>query len=141
VDEETVRRAWTPRQDDVGGIVLGWLTKLVVVMAVVGVLLFDGLAIVTSRLSIEDQGYLAAREASSQWQRSGDVQLAYNAAVSAASDANALNEVPPASFVAFPDGTVDLDIHREVTTLVVHRIGWIADWALVSTHAAAKDVI
>lgn len=139
VDPQQPGRALTPRRDD-GGIVLGWLTKLVVVMAVVGVILFDGLSITASRLSIEDHGFLAAREASSEWQRSGDVQLAYDSALSTAVDANALNEVPPGSFVAAPDGTVDLDIHREAATLVVHRVGWIADWALVSTHAAAKGM-
>lgn len=140
MDPDRLARAQPPGRDDSGGIVLGWLTKLVVVMALVGVLLFDGLSITTSRLSIEDQGFLAAREASSEWQRSGDVQLAYDAAVTAAIEANALNEVPPAAFAAAPDGTVDLDIRREAATLVVHRIGWIDDWALVTTHVAAKGM-
>lgn len=140
MDREQPRRASTPRPDDGGGIVLGWLTKLVVVMALVGVVLFDGLSITASRLSIEDQGFQAAREASSEWQRSRDVQLAYDTAVSIAVEANTLNEVLPATFVAAPDGTVDLDMHREAATLVVHRIGWVADWALVSTHAAAKGI-
>lgn len=138
MDPEQPRRAPAPGRGDGGGIVLGWLTKLAVVMALVGVVLFDGLSIAASRLSIEDQGLKAARAASSQWQRSGDIQLAYDAAVVAAVEANTLNEVLPTTFVAGPDGTVDLDMHREAATLVVHRIGWVADWAFVSTHAEAK---
>ncbi|HZI98870.1 MAG TPA: hypothetical protein VFD41_15220 [Actinomycetales bacterium] len=125
---------------DAGGIVLGWLTKLVVVLAVVGVALFDVLSIATSRLAVEDHAALAAREASQAYLGSGDVQVAYAEAVSAAADANPLDEVPPERFSTAKDGTVTLAVRREATTFVVHRIPWIADWAVVSGDATAKSL-
>ncbi|MFC5998887.1 hypothetical protein ACFP6A_09170 [Quadrisphaera sp. GCM10027208] len=122
------------RRDDAGGIIVGWLTKLVVVGAVVGVVAFDAVSIGVSRLAVEDDGALAAREASTDLGRTRSVQSAYTAALSAATEANPLNEVPPQSFEALPDGTVRLVVGRDATTFVVHRIGWIADWAHVEAH-------
>lgn len=125
---------------DAGGIVLGWLTKVVVILAVLGVALFDVLSIATARLAVEDHAALAAREASEVYIGSGDPQVAYAEAVSVAADANPLDEVPPQRFSTAPDGTVTLAVRREATTFVVHRIPWIADWAVVSADATAKSL-
>lgn len=120
---------------DSGSIVVGWLAKIVVVVGLVGIALFDAISIGVSRLSVEDAGTLAAREASTDLSRTGDLQAAYAAAVSAATDANPLNEVPPASFTVLPDGRVSLVVTREATTFVVRHIGWIAGWAHVQATA------
>lgn len=123
---------------DAGGIVLGWLTRLVVVISLVGLAVFDAISVGVSRLSVEDAGVLAAREASTELARTGDVQVAYEAAVASAAEANPLNEVPPGQFEVLPDGDVRLVVAREATTFVVHRIGWIADWADVSARVTGK---
>lgn len=119
---------------------VGWLTRIAVVGSLVGVVLFDAISIGVSRLSVEDTGALAAREAATDLARSGDVQSAYASAVSAATDANPLNEVPPGSFEALPDGGVRLSVTREATTFVVHRIGWVADWGQVSATAVGRPL-
>jgi hypothetical protein len=129
---------WT--RDDTGGIVIGWLTKIVVVVGLAGVVLFDAISIGVSRLAVEDAGALAAREASTDLSRNGDVQRAYAAAVTTASEANPLNEVPAGSFEALPDGSVRLVVAREATTFVVHRVGWIADWGQVHARVTGKPL-
>lgn len=125
---------------DSGGIVVGWIVKIVVVVGLVGVALFDAISIGVSRLSVEDAGALAAREASTDLLRTGDLQLAYAAAVSAATDANPLNEVPPSSFHALPDGSVQLVVSRQATTFVVRHIDWVAGWADVRAQATGKPL-
>ena len=134
-----MRRA-APGHGDAGGIVLGWLTKLVVVLSLAGVVAFDAISIGASRLSVEDQAHLAARESSMELDRTRDAQLAYNVAVATAVESHALNEVPPSTFAPAPDGTVSLELHRVAATLVVHRVPWIADWAHVSARAAANGL-
>lgn len=124
-----------PGAVDTGSIVIGWLAKITVVVGVVGVALFDAISIGVSRLAVEDAGALAAREASTDLGRTGDLQAAYAAAVAAATEANPLNEVPPSSFVALPDGTVQLVVAREATTFVVRHVSWVRDWAHVEAQA------
>lgn len=117
---------------------LGWLTRVVVGLALTGILLFDGISIATARLSVEDDATAVAREASETYQRTGDVQQAYLTASTYAVQADALNEVPPTSFHAAPDGTVSLDVHRTATTLVISRVGWVRDWADVTAHGSGR---
>ena len=119
---------------------LGWLTKLVVVLSVVGLIAFDGISIVTARLSVEDQATAAAREASRSFQQTRKVQAAYDTAVATAVEADPLNTVPPGAFRAQQDGTVTLVVQRTATTLVLQHIKWIADWADVSGEGTGKDL-
>lgn len=125
---------------DTGGIVLGWLTKLVVALSAAGLVAFDGISIATARLSVEDQAAAAAREASRTFQQTRNVQAAYDTAVSTAIEADPLNQVPPATFKAQPDGTVTVVVQRTATTLVLRYIKWIDDWAEVSAAGTGKDL-
>jgi hypothetical protein len=108
------------RRDD-GSIVLGWLTKLVVLFAVVGVLLFDGIAIAVNNVTAQDEANLAAQAAADSYKSTHDLQAAFTAAVAAASDDN--EKVLPRSFVINPDGSVHLVLRRETRTLVLHHVG------------------
>ena len=125
---------------DAGGIVVGWLVKLVVVVGLVGVALFDAISIGVSRLSVEDAGALAAREASTSLARTGNLQSAYETAVHTAWEANELNDIPPSTFVALPDGSVQLVVSREATTFVVRHVGWMRPWAHVEAEANGKPM-
>lgn len=136
MDLTPVRRA----HPDAGDIVIGWLTRIVVVVGLVGFVLFDAISIGVSRLSVEDAGALAAREASTDLARHGDVQAAYAVAVSTVQQANPLNQVPPAGFEALPDGRVRFVVAREATTFVVHRVGWIEDWAHVEATVSGAPL-
>lgn len=119
---------------------LGWLTKLVVGLGLLGLVAFDAIAIGTARLSVQDQAGASARAASESYLHTHDVQAAYQAAAAVAAEADPSNEIPPSSFTAEQDGTVTLRVRRTATTLVVQRIGWIDQWADVSAVATGKDV-
>lgn len=105
-----------------GAVVLGWLTKLVIVLAVIGVAGFDALSIVTTHLSASDEANAAAQAAEDSWSQSpGQVQLAYDAAAQYAEQHG--DRIPPRSFTIAPDGTVHLRVVKTVQTLVVRHIG------------------
>jgi hypothetical protein len=125
---------------DRGDIVLGWLTKLTVIMGLVGIVLFDAISVGTTTASVADQGTSAALEASATWDQTKDVQAAYDSAVTSATESNALNELDPQSFSIDPDGTVHLTLSRDAKTLVLYHWGRTAKWAHVSQTAKGRSV-
>jgi hypothetical protein len=106
---------------DRGSIVIGWLTKIVVVMAVAGVVLFDSGSIGVARLDAEDDANGAAQSAGFEWRDSHDLQAAYEAAVGSLASPD--ETILTRGFTIDPDGTVHLVLRRNVPTLVTHRIG------------------
>jgi hypothetical protein len=128
------------RTVDSGGIVLGWLTKLTVVLAVAGIFLFDAISVGTTKASLADQGSYAAREASEVWQQTGSIQRTYDAAVASATEQNALNRVLTKDFTVDADGTVHLTVDREAQTLVLYRWGRTRQWAKVRASAEGRSV-
>ena len=125
---------------DRGDIVLGWLTKLVVVLAVLGVVAFDLVALGVGRLQAEDRAAAAARAAVSSWSSSKDVQAAYEAALArVAEDGGALEDtIDPGSFRVDPDGAVTLTLRHTATTLVVEKVGPARPWATSSVTTTAR---
>jgi hypothetical protein len=122
------------RQDH-GSIVLGWLTKLAVVIAIVGVALFDSISIGAARLGAKDDANNAADAASQDFRSSHNVDSAYQAALeSLPSDSET---IPAKTFLVQPDGTVSLVLRRTVSTLVAHDIGPLKKYALVVEHGEA----
>jgi hypothetical protein len=125
---------------DRGGIVIGWLTKIALVFAVAGFVLFDAISVGTTMANVADQGSTAAMEASATWDGTHDVQAAYNAAVASAIEQDPGNSVSPKTFAVDPDGTVHLTISREAKTLILFRWDKTRKWAEVSRTARARNV-
>jgi hypothetical protein len=113
-------------QGDRGDIILGWLTKLVVVLAVLGVIAFDGISLVQARFQAADRATTAAAAAADEYHVSHDVQRAYNAAFATV---HGEDTIETTTFKVATDGTVTLRLHHVATTLVLHRIGAIKGWA------------
>jgi hypothetical protein len=129
-----------PSDPDLGGIVTGWLTRIVVIGAVVGLAGFDGLSLVTTRLDLIDEGKQAARAGSSTWRATPNIQAAYNSAARDAAESNSLNVVHTDSFTVARDDTVSLRIDREATTLLLHRIKPLRQWTLVREDVSGRSV-
>jgi len=123
---------------DAGSIVLGWLTKLIVAIAFVGVALFDSLAIGAAHLGASDDANTAAETAAANYRISHNVQAAYEAAIETLpSDSES---IAPQQFVVEPDGTINLVLRRTTTTLVAHRVGPLKKYSVVVVHATASPV-
>jgi hypothetical protein len=125
---------------DRGDIVLGWLTRIVVVLGLAGIGLFDAISIGTTAVNLSDQGSYAAREASEVWQSTHSVQKAYDAAVEVATEQNPTNSIDTGSFRISEDNTVHLRIRREATTLILFRWDRTARWAQLEREAAGRSV-
>ena len=120
---------------DNGSIVIGWLTKLMVATAIIGLALFDTLSIGAAKLGASDDANTAAEAASADFRQNHNVQSAYQVALdSLPSDSET---IPAREFVVEPDGTVELVLHRTTTTLVAHKIGPLKQYTFVTVHAVA----
>jgi hypothetical protein len=125
---------------DRGDIVLGWLTRIVVVLAIAGLGLFDAISVGSTAVSLSDQGNLAAREASEIWQSTDSVQAAYDAAVTSATEANPQNVVDPKTFTIDEDNTVHLTVSRTATSIVLYHWGPTAKWAELTRDGRGRSV-
>lgn len=100
--------------------VSSWLARLVLALAVLGVLALDGLAWAGARLGAQDSAERAGRAAVSTWDRTASLQSAYDAALTEVGASG--DTIDTAGFTAAPDGAVSLTLRRRVPTLVLHRV-------------------
>ena len=121
--------------DDRGDIVLGWLTKLVATMAVLGVVGFDLVSLGAARFQSEDHAQVAARAAGEAYRSAQNVQAAYDAAALAVAEHG--DTVDPASFSVGPDGRVTLTLHRTAPTVLVEKVAAVRHWAEVESTVSA----
>jgi hypothetical protein len=125
-DLSRMRRVRGVRSDDRGDIVLGWLTKLVVALGLLGILGFDAISLVQARVQAADHATTAASAAADEYRSTHDVQKAYNVA---SAIVGGLDTIETKTFRVDADGRVTLRVHHEATTLVVRHIPPIRDWA------------
>jgi hypothetical protein len=115
---------------DRGDIVLGWLTRLTVVLGLVGLVGFDAISLGVGRLATEDAAHAAAGAAVRSWADTQDVQRAYEAALSELDPVSGLEgTIPPSSFSIAPDGAVTLTLERTSATMLVEKVPPIRSWA------------
>lgn len=114
---------------------LGWLTRLTLVMSVFGVLAFDAFALTAGRFGAEDNAQAAARAASQAYRTPADLQRAYDAAYAVVAADGDRIEAP--SFSITPEGRVTLVLRRTVPTLLVEKISPLRRWADIEAKVVA----
>ncbi|MGN6522461.1 MAG: hypothetical protein ACTHMZ_04525 [Actinomycetes bacterium] len=116
------------RLPDRGDIVLGWLTRLVVVLGALGIVGFDVISVAATQFTVADTASSAAVAARDDWQAHHDVQSAYDKARATAAEDNAQNKVPAASFMVLPSGQVELQVDRDASTILFGHLPVLKDW-------------
>ncbi|MDT7546787.1 MAG: hypothetical protein QOE99_2897 [Actinomycetota bacterium] len=111
---------------DRGDVVLGWLTKLAVILGLLGVVAFDGISLAQARFQAADHATTAASAAADDYKANHDLQKAYNAAFATVSGNDTIETK---TFQVATDGTVTLRLHHEATTLILNHIGPLKHWA------------
>lgn len=124
---------------DRGDIVLGWLTKLAVTLAVLGVIGFDAVSVGAAHFSAEDRAQTAARAASAAYSSPADLQRAYEAAYFTALEQG--DTIEPGDFSIEPDGRVTLTLQRTAPTMVLEKIAPLRRWAEVRTTVSAARAL
>lgn len=105
-----------------GAIIVGWFTKIVIVLAVIGVIGFEATSIGVTHVQAQDTAKEAARAGSREWRESRDVQRAYEAADAvAAADSG---RIEPEEFVIHDDGSVTVTVETEASSLLLHRLSF-----------------
>jgi len=110
-----------------GSIVVGWLARITLVLAGLGLVGFELLSIAVAHVTVQDIAAQSAEAAQATWADSGNPALAYQAAAAAAESSGA--SIPKRSFVVNSDGSMTFVVDKTATTLVVYRIGPLAHLA------------
>lgn len=121
---------------DRGDIVLGWLTKLVGTLAVLGVIGFDLVSLGAARFQAEDHAQAAVRAANESYRGSKDLQSAYDAAFAEVTEHG--DTIDPQTFSVGADGTITLTLHRTAPTMLVEKIGPVRKWTEVDVTVSAR---
>jgi hypothetical protein len=132
-------RATTPGLlGDGGSIVVGWLTRIIVVFAVLGVLGYDGVAIIQGRVNVSDEADQIAQDAHDTWSDGHSVDRAYATARDEAAARG--DSAPAAGFTIDPrTGLVTVKVVHTVQTLLVKRFGFSKGWATMTATGHAQD--
>ena len=118
--------------------VINWLTKLVVVLAILGVLGFDGIAVGVGHFDASDDATSAAQAAATSWRQGHDYATAEKAAVDSLSSSDVF---VPKSLVIAPDGTARIQVVRKVTTLVFQVIPGVKNWTKQTVTASSGPAL
>lgn len=129
------RGTWTR---DAGYLVSGWLVKLTIVLAVIGVAGFDVVSVIAGHIDAEDDAQSAATAASSAWSSTHNVQQAYAAAVASVTTSG--EKVLTKDFSIDADGTVHLLVQRHIRTLVAGEVGPLRHFTQTVQHGDADAV-
>jgi negative regulator of sigma E activity len=120
---------------DRGSIVVGWFAKIVVVMAVVAIAMFDGISVGVAHMNGSDDANMAASAANFEWTQTHNVDDAYKAAVDAVTNGN--EKVLTNGFSIDADGTVHLLLRRTAVTLAMSKIGPLKKYTVFTVRGEA----
>lgn len=114
--------------------VIGWLTRITVSLAVLFLFGYDAIALTSSHLGAQDDANTAASDAATAWHESHTVQGALAAAQASLPGSEALL---PESLVINTDGSVRLRVHRTTVTLVAHHLPGAGQWVAFNVTGSA----
>ena len=124
--------------DETGSIVFGWLGRLTVTLSLLGIICFEVLSIVVTRVGVEDIGQTAGDRALTVYSESGNSQQAYLAADQYAASQGA--KLVKKSFT-ISDEAVSFDLKKTAPTLLLFRLDATADLAEVQTTIYAEPFV
>ncbi len=116
-----------------GSVLLGGLTKLALLLVVVGLIAYDGVAIGYARFSSAEHGKAAADKAGDVWRETGDIRSAYEAAQAKLDVTGETIDAPTFSIERETD-TVSFRLTATAHTLVAQRLGFTKPMTLVDVE-------
>lgn len=124
--------------DDRGAVRLLTLTRLVVILGIIGVFGYDGFAVMANDVSTENDAQNAAYAASQAWHQNPNLDVAYQAAVQQVSGHG--ERVLTQGFTVDADGTVHLLVRHTAATILFNHIGPLRHLAVTTQHGDANSV-
>jgi hypothetical protein len=123
---------------DSGAVRVSYIAKLAVVVAIIGVFGYDGVAIFATHVSTSSDANNAAISASQDWQMHHNVDLAYQAASEETAAADEKVLTCATCFSIAQDNTVTLELQKNAKTLVFSRIGFLKHLTLVTESGSGN---
>jgi hypothetical protein len=120
-----------------GDVVLGWLTKVVATLAVLGLMGFDAVSLGAAHFRAEDRAQQAVRAAAENFNSTKNLQQAYETALGEVLDTG--DTIDPASFTISPQGAVTLTLRHETATLLVEKIPPLRGYAVVDRTVTGRS--
>jgi hypothetical protein len=117
--------------------VLGWLTRLTLIMVLLAIVGFELLSIVVTRVSIEDIGISAAHQALDDYRAHHDENTAFQIA-SAEAESQGATVVKKTFEIS--DEAVTFRLEKVAPSLLLFRTEQTASWADVSTTVYAEPI-
>jgi hypothetical protein len=124
---------------DRGDIVLGWLTKVIVVMTLIGLLVVEGLSIVSARISGKDVANGVALAGSEGYAHKKSAKTALRAAQAEAMSHGA--EIVPGTFLVARDGRVTVTVRQTARTVLIYRVEQTRKWAQIDSDGNARSMV
>ena len=113
-----------------GGIVVGWLAKIVVSLAIIGAVAYEGGAIVFARVNADTAATDVSGEAAFAYSHAHDTAQAEDAARAQAKQSG----VSLVAFSVDPVGkTVTVTVEKRARTLLLQRLSFTKSWTVVRT--------
>ena len=127
--------------DERGGIVTGSLARYAIVLVLLGLVLIEGGSIIFATIQLQNAADSAAVVAADQWQTTGNIRTARRSA-RAELDTKGQEEATITSIEADGAPTYELRLtaQKEAPTILVQRIGFLADLGVVDIEAEARPV-
>ena len=129
-------RACRPCTDS-GSIVLGWLTRLTLILVLLGIIGFEVLSVVVTRVSLEDIGATAGHRALDDYRSNHNVDGAFHIA---SAEAELQGATLPRKSFEITDESVTFRLEKLAPTLVLYRVDQTAGWAHVETTVYAEPI-
>jgi hypothetical protein len=116
--------------DEQGGIISGWLVQLIVIMAIVAAIGYEGISIAIAHLTLDEDAREVAAAARSAYGGSRDAEDAIDAGLDTAEEQGI--EVLGVIEIEEPPELV-FDLQKQAGTMVIHRIGFLEDMTIART--------
>ena len=118
--------------------IVGYFTRLAVVLAAFGLLSFDAVSVGVAKMSAADTANEAAQMGAESWVQDHNRTAAFRAAESFAQEHGATIDVK--SFRIDADGTVWVTLTKEATTLLFYRTSATRKWTRITASGHGRTV-
>jgi hypothetical protein len=124
---------------DQRGIITSSLLKIILGLAVAGLIAIEAGTILFARLTVQDTAQRVADESTAVYEDTGSVESAREAAEERLSELDDHAKIKRGGFVVTLDGRIRVVIRKRASTLVTHYIGFLEEFT-VAQGAAIGNV-
>lgn len=129
------------RLRDERGLIGFSLIRWIIVIVILGVVMIEGGSVIFTTIGLQNAADAAAVDAARTWERTRDLGAASDAAVRSL----ASREQDKARLVAIDADDTDpfevrITVRKQAATLIIHRIGFLKDFAIVDVKAEAREL-